>query len=116
MKITSHLASALPAAGLLGVMTGDWVSAGLFVLGAAVLPDTAHALAQLRRAPWGTIPPPLMPIYRAGHSLLVWGPLALVLPLPVIAGVALHLLMDWPTHQGNRPLWPLPFTFDGKGA
>lgn len=119
MKGSVHLASGAALAVTAAVLTPSAPWIGLLAVAGAMLPDFAHAAAAAMGKPFPNLLPSFMPYYRAGHSLLLWVPLTLLTwglhpALPwLFAGVAAHLLLDWPTHQGNRPLWPLPFKFDG---
>ena len=114
MKGSSHILSGVPATFL-----GHW----LFIWG-AVAPDLAWFIAIALN---GFKKPEFltdwqMVIYRIGHSLFTWAALALLaahwgnpLGWGFVAGGALHLLMDWPSHSGNRPLYPFTWAFDGWG-
>lgn len=120
MKGTTHIFTAIPLVCAAFICAGP-VAAGLALVG-CVAPDFAHAITFVT----GGKPPALtsttLPIYRAGHSLVIWFGLLLSLQMfvPHIMwiglGVLTHLLLDWPTHTGNRPLWPIELKFDGKGA
>ena len=115
MKFQTHLSSALPALIL---------PHGLLVVPGAISPDLAWYLAtsfngfkkpEALSDRW-------MLLYRFLHSWLPWAALAAwtwnLSPLVpgYFAGVAMHLILDFPVHSPNLPLWPLPFSFDGCGA
>lgn len=54
--------------------------------------------------------------YRMTHSLWLWSAVA-VADWRIAIGAVVHLLLDWPTHDGRmrqQPLWPLPIRWPSR--
>lgn len=84
----------------------------------ALLPDVAWLRNEFEirraRATVGQVidalPAAALVPYRITHSLITWGIVAPFAPWLAL-GAAVHLMLDWPTHDGRmrqEPLWPLP--------